>query len=379
MNYINRNRNNNSPSSVKNINHNCRMWGAVSNDFEDSLIIKNLVTYPNSLKNLSQWANTDGWGIGYYPAFGDSLIIERSKLQAFYDPVFDSTVSGIDISVPKIILAHIRNCSSGCCCHNCETITNPHPFWRYKNGRYWSFAHNGHLDKAVLLGLIGEDYLTRNPPTGSGIPECDPSDTSLIVDSELYFLFLLMNIEANNWNVTDGIIEALSELIVINPHAYMNFILSDGENLWGFCAGFSLYYIDDSFGGYRAVASVYPSSLQGNWIRLNDYELVFFNADDSLNLLDIRFFLPPDFYIAGDSNGDLKFSELDITYSVNYLKGIGPAPFDTVYCSPYGMLMAAADANGSCAFNGLDVIFSVCYFRGIGRYPTPCPECPPIN
>jgi len=228
-----------------------------------------------------------------------------------------------------------------------------------------------------LLGLIGEDYLAQNPPTGSGIPECDPSDTSLIVDSELYFLLLLMHIEENGWNVIDGLIEALSDLIVNNAQAYMNFILCDGESVWGFCGGLSLYYLDDSLAGYRALASAYPPSLQGNWVQLNDYELVFFNAVDSLTVLDIRFFLPPDFYIAGDSNGDLKFNDLDITYSVNYLKEIGPAPPDTVDCPPNGLLMAAADVNGSCAFNGLDVIYSVAYFRGIGPAPMPCADCPP--
>jgi hypothetical protein len=358
-------------------NHNCRMWAAISDHFEDSLIIKNLVAYPHSLKNLSEFWNVDGWGIAYYPDTGNSLVVERSALKAFHDEVFDSTVTGVDISVPRILLAHIRNCSSGCCCHDCETIPNPHPFWRYKNGKYWSFVHNGNINKSLLTNLIGDDYLIQNPPTGSAIPECDPSDTSLIVDSELYFLYLLMHIEENNWNAVDGILEALTEFVLINPYQNMNFILSDGERLYGFCKGLSLYYIDDALSDYRAIASEYPESSQGNWIKLDNYEFAFIDSSDSLNVVDIRDFLPPNFYIAGDSNGDLIFNSLDVIYSVNYLKGNGPAPIDTLDCPPLGFIMAAADVNGSCAFNGLDVIYSVLYFHGAGSEPTSCADCPP--
>ena len=80
----------------------------------------------------------------------------------------------------------------------------------------------------------------------------------------------------------------------------------------------------------------------------------------------------------GDANGNGTFNGLDVTYSVNYLKGIGGAPPDTCDCPPYLDLLAAADANGNCAYNGLDVTYSVNYLKGIGPAPALCDDCPTI-
>jgi hypothetical protein len=82
-------------------------------------------------------------------------------------------------------------------------------------------------------------------------------------------------------------------------------------------------------------------------------------------------------YVFGDANGIPPFNGIDITYSVNYLKGLGPMPPDTCNCPPHGLLFAAADANGSCQFNGIDVSYSVNYLKGIGPAPAACPDCPP--
>src|SRR5512147_576165 len=37
-------------------------------------------------------------------------------------------------------------------------------------------------------------------------------------------------------------------------------------------------------------------------------------------------------YIPGDANGVAPFNGIDVTYSVNYFKGLGPAPPDTCDC-----------------------------------------------
>jgi hypothetical protein len=82
-------------------------------------------------------------------------------------------------------------------------------------------------------------------------------------------------------------------------------------------------------------------------------------------------------YIPGNSNGVAPFNGIDITYSVNYLKGIGVAPPDTCDCSHHGLILAAADANGDCGFNGLDVTYSVNFLKGLGGPPRGCSDCLP--
>jgi hypothetical protein len=73
----------------------------------------------------------------------------------------------------------------------------------------------------------------------------------------------------------------------------MNFILSDGHNMWAFRRNtqgvlnrivslympFTLYYLHDPSKGYSAVASRYPTKEQGNWIAMQDYDLVVFKSN----------------------------------------------------------------------------------------------------
>ena len=84
-------------------------------------------------------------------------------------------------------------------------------------------------------------------------------------------------------------------------------------------------------------------------------------------------------YIPGDANNNAQFNGVDVTYSVNYLKGVGaPPPFECD-CPPHGMLYAAADANGNCQFNGVDVTYSVNYLKGLGPNAVGCSDCPPAG
>jgi photosystem II stability/assembly factor-like uncharacterized protein len=80
-------------------------------------------------------------------------------------------------------------------------------------------------------------------------------------------------------------------------------------------------------------------------------------------------------FVPGDANSSHVFNGIDITYSVNFLKGVGTAPADSCDCPPHGRVYVAADANGDCAFNGLDVTYSVNYLKGAGSAPTGCGDC----
>lgn len=364
-------------SSHERPDHNCRLWGAIAYDFPESLIYNQLVADPYSLKNLASDFNVDGWGIADYMQPGAPADIARGGVRAYTDTLYDMQVESLEASDPRIILAHIRNCSSGCCCQACDSIPDPHPYMMVKNGRTWTFAHNGAVSKSLLYDLIDENYLQDNPPTGSGIPECDPADTTLIVDSELYFIYLMEKIEEAGWNVSQGLAVAINTIIINGPGSALNFLLSDGYNLWAFKKGMGLYYVYDPAHNYSAAASQVPSAQQGLWQEVEDFELVEMYPSDPPNIIDISSFLPDGFYVPGDANGNLTFNGLDVTYSFNYLKGDGPAPPDSVDCPGHGLIAAAADANGSCSFNGLDVTYCIDYFRGTGSPPIYCADCPP--
>lgn len=281
--------------------HNCRMWAAISDNLPDSVIYNHLIGYENSLKNLAETKNIDGWGIARYDNFGDMAVIQRGAIRAFNDPEFDTLVAQIENTKPDIALAHIRRCSAGCCAHGSDSIPDPHPFIRFKNNQYWVFEHNGTISKSLLYDLIGNDYLHDNPLTGSDIPECDPSDTSMVIDSELYFLYLLKNIEESNWDAADGITTALIELLETSSDEALNFILSNGYDVWSFCKTRSLYYLDESLNGYTALASMYPTRYQDNWQMVNDYEMVILRNNYSPEVADIGEYLPS---IAGTITND---------------------------------------------------------------------------
>jgi uncharacterized delta-60 repeat protein len=83
------------------------------------------------------------------------------------------------------------------------------------------------------------------------------------------------------------------------------------------------------------------------------------------------------FYIPGDANGNGAFNGIDVSYMVNFLKGLGGPPPDTCNCPLHGHIYSAADANASCQFNGIDVTYSVNYLKGLGPAPLGCPDCPP--
>jgi len=274
------------------LHHNCRMWAAISRNMPDRIIADHLINYPQSLEHLSEVDNVDGWGIAYYPRMGDSTIIERGAIRAHNDPYFDTVVNRLEMTKPEISLAHVRRCSAGCCSHGNDSIPDPHPFLRFKDGKYWTFIHNGTIDKALLYDLIGEQYLAENPPNGSGVLECDPSDTAMITDSELYFLLLLKKIEDNNWQVTEGITEALVDLMLISYDEAMNFVLSDGYNIWSYCKARTLYYFVGPDNIYSAVASMFPTQNQGPWRKVNDYELLVLDADEEPVIYDLTPYLP---------------------------------------------------------------------------------------
>ena len=252
----------------------CRLYAVIADDILDGLLMQQLIYEPNSLKNLARKGNVDGWGIAWYPEYGAVAAIERGASRAYRDSAYDDVVTAMNASKPNVIVAHIRFCTSGCCAHGKEIIKDPHPFYRDINGKRWVFAHNGGVSVKRMKRLIGDAYLQANPPNGSGIDGCEDK----VVDSEMYFLFLLKKIEEQGGDVSQGIISAVSRMVQDGERGGMNFILSDGHTLWIFRRGglilrHKLYYFYDQTKGYSAVATQYPSDEQEGWIAMKNYEL----------------------------------------------------------------------------------------------------------
>ena len=286
-------------------NGECRFWGMIAQDvLPSSVVLDHLINLPNSLKILGA-TNPDGWGLGYY--VNSEVAIRRGQLAANIDPNFDAAAQELASSGGRIGIGHVRKSASPP-----YNVPNPHPFNRTKLGKTWMFAHHGTIDKAVLVNLIGADYLAANPPQYG-------NDTSTYNDSELYFIYLLKCVEENGGNVRKGIAQAVTIIAAHSPSYNMNFVLSDGTTLWAFRRGDSIhpvyYYYNPDSPVYSAVASQYPTSNQGSWIALNNYNLVELSrTDPPLIIDDIRGYAPTDHFDStankndGVANGNMTIS-----------------------------------------------------------------------
>jgi len=258
-------------SSLATANHSCRFWCIVSTAAPSSVIQAQLLTDPNSLKNLSQ-NNPNGWSVGYYTDGSSAPIVNRGEDSAYIDPLFDKAVTTAANNTPPIVVSHVRHCSSGLC-----DIPNPHPFERTIDGKLWLMGHNGTINKSVLLSLIRPDFLTANPPVYG-------TDQSHWIDSELYFIFMQQTLIDDNYNVKLALGHVIQSLCDKIPGTgeQLNFFLTDGTTLWGYRQGESLYYSYNTYYDnttnmnipYSVLASQYTSSSQGSWIKMSDGQLV---------------------------------------------------------------------------------------------------------
>ncbi len=82
-------------------------------------------------------------------------------------------------------------------------------------------------------------------------------------------------------------------------------------------------------------------------------------------------------YLPGDINGDGIVIGSDITYGVQYFRGVGSCPPDSCYdYENERWVYVAADANGNCDFLGSDITYMVRYFRGLYDEVSHCPDFP---
>jgi hypothetical protein len=193
-------------------------------------------------------------------------------------------------------IAHIRRASSG----TCTNIEKPHPFIITLNdGTTYTFAHNGTMDKTALRNLITDDWMNNNfQPQTYGDQGCggdwQNEGFANVVDSELYFFWILKNIMAEETgNVLRGIHKAVSHPNFRIRDEHKNFVLSDGDEIWAYRETIedgqyegpstphkwhTVYwkYVDDptTEKQYKAVMSQ-PDDPNNGWEFLNERSLVY--------------------------------------------------------------------------------------------------------
>ncbi|HMV18096.1 MAG TPA: class II glutamine amidotransferase [Rhodocyclaceae bacterium] len=161
----------------------------------------------------------DGWGIAFFEGRG---------VRVFLDPAAScrSPVAELVRQYPirsLNVIAHIRKATRGI-----VKLENTHPFQRELWGRYWVFAHNGHL------GEFDPPLRGDFRPVGQ-------------TDSERAFCFML---ESLRTRFPDGeparpaLFAAIRELATaVSAHGEFNFLLSNGTCLFAHCASRLSYIV----------------------------------------------------------------------------------------------------------------------------------------
>jgi predicted glutamine amidotransferase len=178
----------------------CRLFGVKANrpvDVQFSLVSGSIPFQSFGRKN------PHGWGLGWY---------ENGNAQRFVEPLpadksrnFGPVTNSVESAV---VLGHVRYAS-----HGLPAEQNCHPFQHGK----WLFAHNGSVgnyDK--LRRRLSHDHAAAIKGE---------------TDSEVYFHWLLQNIERDGGNFAAGVKAALSG---VEDYTGLNFVLSDGENLYAY-------------------------------------------------------------------------------------------------------------------------------------------------
>ncbi|MBT4033696.1 MAG: T9SS type A sorting domain-containing protein [Candidatus Marinimicrobia bacterium] len=246
-----------------------------------------------------QWPynNQDGWAMTSYHVSQDVPEIQtvRSDEGAYSDvDYYYETSTLLDETQVPILIGHLRQTSSGA-----TDIENPHPFiYTDDSGVNFSFGHNGDISKEAVRELIGDEWLTLHPPQTYDTGPWDGSGWDSVIDSELFFFWIIKNIEELN-SVLEGIQQALIVLEDQQPWQLKNFLFSDGTDLYAYRRSLmsDIHYFDASQNNnlpphlsesnHRVVMSTPPTDgavSELPWIELPDRNLLIFRGDGSTEI-----------------------------------------------------------------------------------------------
>jgi len=163
--------------------------------------------------------HADGWGIAFFEGRGVRLFLDPQ-------PSSKSPIAELVRHYPiqsKNVIAHIRKATQGV-----VGLENTHPFRRELWGRYWIFAHNGHLTD--FSPALDGSFL----PVGN-------------TDSEHAFCWLLQSLRQRFGTTppdAETLFEAIREMtLALSAHGEFNFLLSNGDCLIAHCSTCLAYIV----------------------------------------------------------------------------------------------------------------------------------------
>lgn len=195
--------------------------------------------YDKTLPSIREVPSRDGWGFGYFlapPHLGiERPILIKSGVAASDDDLrWASAIAEIEDFAfggqnTNTVVGHVRLSSYG---PDNGALPNPHPFADSLMGRWWFFAHNGHMRPDTLLPWIPEPFLARHPFDYD----------SVLVDSEVLFRYCQFEIEQLG-STRAGLLKALGRVKDYNDFLF-NVCLSDGDTLWAAHSHTRAFYYD---------------------------------------------------------------------------------------------------------------------------------------
>lgn len=197
----------------------CRLFGLYANKPVD-VYFSFFESPRSSLAELSR-ENYSGWGVAWYD---NDWHIYKEPL-----PLHSPAINREAIrrgARGRIVVSHVRHASVGG-----GSPENTHP-WLYHG---WVFAHNGTIDREVLLELLHEEHLDLEGDT----------------DSEAFFHLIVQETE-DLGDPIEGIVSAVGKVVGkgINSSTSLNFIASNGEKLYALRYAitgldhYTLYYLE---------------------------------------------------------------------------------------------------------------------------------------
>ncbi len=221
---------------------------------------------------LRESPSRDGWGFTYFlapphPGLQRPVFVKSGAAASDDDLRWNAAVSEITdfgLGARSVVTGHVRKSSYG---PDNGALVNPHPFADTLGGRWWTFAHNGHMVPDTLLAWIPEDFLARHPLNYAPIE----------VDSEVLFRYCLYQIEQHG-NVRDGLLEAFGRVREHYSAFVFNICMTDGDTLWTAHTHnvFPFYYgaNEDSSAWWASTASA-----EADPAEMEQHHLYWFSAD----------------------------------------------------------------------------------------------------
>lgn len=255
----------------------CRLYLAMGDKLSDREIVSDLLLDDQSFYFLGK-TYPDGWSLAYFK--DDVKDVLRGEISASLDKAFEDAVVDAANIEPQLVLSHLRKSSSGCR----SGVPNPHPFKQRLADKELLFFHNGWIPKKLLIKLIGDETLQRFPPQS-----CTYDPPESWVDSELFFIYLLKHIELEQNHIFLGLRNALRVLYQSLPKGrrHLNFLLTNGEQVWAFRKGNMLYYQFDPKKRLTKVASTIPEGTQGDWKEFPEDQVGFIHQGQDIRFLHI--------------------------------------------------------------------------------------------